>query len=510
MGEVNISKKSIQKNLCEVPFPIDTLDGRIQVRWDEQSSATPFGQMAFFIEFLMMTGLYDNWIKTCPLNYISPNGSNTKDILGTWFLSIMSGHKRYAHITALRSDYVVPELLGMDKVVSEDSVRRGLKAIEEEVGNSWLKNHLDASIYPLLSTPWILDVDVTVKPLYGKQEGSVVGYNPQKPGRPSHTYHTYQIAGLRLILGVDVEPGNKSQSNTTLPGLLKTIDKLSDDKKPQCVRGDAGFGNDPVMQGLETRGIPYLLKMRQTKNVKKFIQQILWGFDWVDAGQGWEGRDGTIKLQGWNKSRRVIVLRRRINGDILLKDNVKQLSLFLEFENPGIKYEFSVLVTDLPHDIISLAQLYRDRADSENSFDELKNQWGWGGYVTKDIKRSRYSALMVAIVYNWWSLFTRLANPKMRMEAITSRPFLLSGIGRKTSHAGQKYLTIVSSHARAAEARMILENVSTMLHDWKLNAEQLKIKSVFQYVCQYISDKVTGLDWVTMLQKCRLPAPNPG
>jgi hypothetical protein len=36
----------------------------------------------------------------------------------------------------------------------------------------------------------------------------VVGYNPHKPGRPSHTYHTYAIAELRLILEVEVQAGN--------------------------------------------------------------------------------------------------------------------------------------------------------------------------------------------------------------------------------------------------------------------------------------------------------------
>ncbi|MBI3916864.1 MAG: class I SAM-dependent methyltransferase [Betaproteobacteria bacterium] len=48
-----------------------------------------------------------------------------------------------------------------------------------------------------------------LKPLYGKQEGAVVGYNPHKPGRPSHAYHTYQMAGLRLMLNVTVAPGNQ-------------------------------------------------------------------------------------------------------------------------------------------------------------------------------------------------------------------------------------------------------------------------------------------------------------
>ena len=31
------------------------------------------------------------------------------------------------------------------------------------------------------------------------------GYNPKKPGRPSHTYHTFSIANLRLILDVEVQ-----------------------------------------------------------------------------------------------------------------------------------------------------------------------------------------------------------------------------------------------------------------------------------------------------------------
>jgi hypothetical protein len=45
-----------------------------------------------------------------------------------------------------------------------------------------------------------------------------------------------------------------------------------------------------------------------------------------------------------------------------------------------------VLVTNLDADIISIVQHYRDRADCENNFDELKNQWGWGGYTPQKVK----------------------------------------------------------------------------------------------------------------------------
>ena len=94
-------------------------------------------------------------------------------------------------MTTVRCDTVNPPLLGMTEVVSEDAVRRGLDKIDEETGETWLQGHFDYTTRPLLSEPWILDIDTTVKPLYGHQEGAVVSYNPQKPGRPSHSYHKH-------------------------------------------------------------------------------------------------------------------------------------------------------------------------------------------------------------------------------------------------------------------------------------------------------------------------------
>ena len=37
-----------------------------------------------------------------------------------------------------------------------------------------------------------------------------------------------------------------------------------------------------------------------------------------------------------------------------------------------------MLVTNSTYALDAFAQLYRDRADCENGFDELKNKWGWG------------------------------------------------------------------------------------------------------------------------------------
>jgi hypothetical protein len=68
---------------------------------------------------------------------------------------------------------------------------------------------------------------------------------------------------------------------------------------------------------------------------------------------------------------------------------------------------YAVLVTSLPDDTISIAQHYRNRTDSENVFDEIKNQRGWNGFATHDLKRCRLMPRAVVLIYNWWNIFTR-------------------------------------------------------------------------------------------------------
>src|SRR5262252_8222106 len=116
----------------------------------------------------------------------------------------------------------------------------------------------DYTTRPLLSEPWILDIDTTVKPLYGHQEGAVVSYNPTKRGRPSHSYHCYMMGNLRLVLAVEVVPGNQHTSKHSSPRLWDYLDGLSAELRPWLIRGDVGFGNEPVMREAERRRQPYL------------------------------------------------------------------------------------------------------------------------------------------------------------------------------------------------------------------------------------------------------------
>lgn len=458
---------------------VDTFGGRVHVEWDPQSAVTPLGQLPFFIEFLKLGNLLDPWIDDCPLHLMSPNAPSKRDVLGTLLLSILAGHRRYAHVTTIRCDGVNPALLGMSKIVSEDSLRRALLKIVEEEGISWLQKHLYKCYQPILDIPWVLDVDTTVKVLYGKQEGAVVGYNPKKPGRPSHTYHTFSIANLRLILDVEVQAGNQMAASYTAPDLWALLDRIPRHQWPQFIRGDCAFGSDGVMSMAEEKGIPYLFKLKQTKNVKRLIEKLSFNDEWEHAGQAWEGQESYLQLVGWSKPRRVILLRKQVPSDVIaISEDPETKQLSIEFgadHKPGKMriYEYAVLVTSLDDEVISIAQHYRDRADSENVFDELKNQWGWGGFTTQDLKRCRLTSRAVGLIYNWWNLFVRLATPNKHLEGITSRPLLLHAVGKQTTHAGQTFIKITSTHGKTRKVKMLLNRIAIFFKSLKDNAEQL-------------------------------------
>src|SRR5262249_39881404 len=172
-----------------------------------------------------------------------------------------------------------------------------------------------------------------------------------------------------------------------------------------------------------------------------------------------------------------VLLRRQFNRPLALLDRTDPGQPLLGFaEVLGGKrevWEYAALVTSLDSEILTLGQLYRDRADCENAFDELKNHWGWGGFTTQDLKRCRLLAASVALIYNWWSLFVRLADADQHREVITSRPLLLQAIARKTQHAGRITLSVSSTHGEQQVARRAYLRIARFFASLRAKAEQL-------------------------------------
>lgn len=525
MGETNFEQNGMvvavqsalaeQAVIAEHEMRLTTPGGRYQVRWDDNGSATALGQLAFFAEFLEVSGLFERWVTHCPMSYTSPNAPETKDVLGTWLLSILDGQWRYAHITGLRGDSVAPGILGMTKIVNDESLRRGLKhlapalergaederpAREAQLAKTtaWMDQALMESVREALGTGWILDADTTIKLLYGHQDGAEISYNPIKPGRPSHVIHTYWIANVRLVLDAEVQNGKAHAARHSLPRLIALLKSLAAAQRPRRVRGDIAFGIDPVMSELEAMEQAYLFKLKQSAGVKRLIERLWRQSDWQDMGDGYHAVETRLTLSGWAPERRVIVVRRAVRQTLAVetkKASKAKGQQTLEFASvdAGKLWEYAVLVTNSDFDLAAIGQLYRDRADCENGFDELKNQWGWGGYTTQDLERCNLSARAVALIYNWWSWYVRLAHPKTRLEAITSRPLLLAGIARQTSPAGQSRLLVMLTHAGADQIKAMIANVRKGLDAVLASAPQLTKPDRWKALARYIIRNIVAV-----------------
>jgi len=482
------------------PVPVDTVGRRFHVEWDPHAPVTPLGQLVFFAQFLAAGGLYSDWVNRCPLRYASPNAPKIADVLGTWVLATLGGAWRYAHVSALRGDSVNPPGLGMEKVVSEDSLRRAFADQDADALSQWQTQALAAAYEAGLDQPWICDLDVTVKPIFGHQEGAEIGYNPHKPGRPSHAYHTLFVRRLRLALDVEVHPGKEHAAMHGMANVWRVLEKLPVQRRPWLLCGDSNYGNERVMVECESHHQKYLFRQRGTAKVYQLIRALEQQGGWTRFADESEAVEGQLQLTGWTRKRRVVVLRRQREA----RGQPTSSNLLNGLEDQVAKtpeFEYHVFVTDMSENLATVVALYRQRADAENVYDELKNQWGWGGFTTRDLLRCQVAARMVALVYNWWSLFVRCAEPERPREAITSRPLLLHAIGRVITTGRQTILRLTSSHAEAAHAQKILTDLSMFLSGLMNTAEQLACSERWRRIWHRILQPL-------LRPAAALPAPN--
>jgi hypothetical protein len=70
----------------------------IEVTWTEDDSRmTQMGGLAYFVNFLKASGLFDHLVEACPLAYESNNAPEKRDVLGTMLLSVLSVQNHDAH-----------------------------------------------------------------------------------------------------------------------------------------------------------------------------------------------------------------------------------------------------------------------------------------------------------------------------------------------------------------------------------------------------------------------------
>ena len=218
-----------------------------------------------------------------------------------------------------------------------------------------------------------------------------------------------------------------------------------------------------------------------------------------------------LRLSGWSRERRVVLVREApalapVEAQARRRRDHLGSPLPGSEQWPGSPAPWSgriaVLVTTLDpvtYPARALARLYRERADAENIYDELKNQWGWNGYTTQRLKPCRFMANLVALIYNWWHLYARLHDGAHHREAITSRPALLGGVARLTRHGGQSTVRVSLQHENRAALACSIAHVSKTLRRFHAIAERWTIEQRWTLLLTHIFRHWLGGKWLGQL-----------
>lgn len=402
---------------------------------------TAYGGVAAWSHYLERVGIVDDLARRFPVKRTSPNATPVRDILHAFMLNCLLGGRRFSHARRLQDDQAAARILGMAKgrLCGEDAFVRLLAKVPHAQARQWMA-WTEKDLYASLPPAFIADWDSTVNTRYGHQEDVEIGYNPHKPGRGSHHPLVCVVAGTRLALHMEWRPGDTVSATGWVEAMERIWSHPVVEGSLKLNRGDIGFAQEKIMAWHEQPGRQrpwYLFKLRLTSNVKRAINRIPWPL--------WEGQptlgleqyaETTVQLDGWSCARRVVIVR-----------TLKPVTPSPQEMFGGMaEEEVSAYVTNLSGAEASLPQilmLYRKRADCENVFDELKNQWGFSGFCSQRSVVSETAARLLLVTYNLWSLFVRVLKADgCHTEAVKSRDELLVMPAKLVSSGRQKTLKI--------------------------------------------------------------------
>lgn len=452
---------------------------------------TPYGGLAAWSHYLEKLGIIDDLASRIPVERTSPNSTPVRDVLHGFMINALLGGRRFAHIRRLQDDRAAATILGLKRgrVCGEDAFVRMMGKADRQKARAWMAAS-ERDLYSALPPQFIADWDSTVNTRYGRQEEVEVGYNPHKPGRGSHHPLLCVVAGTRFALHMEWRPGNAVSASAWCEAMEKIWSHPDVRAGLKLNRGDIGFAQEKIMAWHEEPGANrprYLFKLRLTKNVKRALARIPWPM--------WEGQptvgmeqmaETEVQLDGWSRPRRVVFVR------TMKPSNPSAQDLFWGMDVE----EVAAYVTNIPAEEAAPGQvvlLYRKRADAENLFDELKNQWGFAGFCSKKAVVSEMAARLLLLTYNLWSMFVRVIKEEDKhTEAVTSRDELLMIPAKLVESGRRKTLKLAVSEKWWAAISQAYERLRRWL---ERTAPQLGGQQSFErYLCWH--NPLSPDDWL--------------
>ncbi len=421
------------------------------ISWEfTDRKVTAWGGMRMFKEFLDRTEIRKALEESCLPWPASNCGYNPVQVVESFWVSVWLGGVRFSHTAMVRFDDALKEIFGWKRMPCVSTYTRFFKKftrghVDNIFGkvNKWFFEQIPEKTITL-------DLDSSVLTRYGKQEGSLVGYNPHKPGRASHHPIMAFIADMRMVAHSWLRSGNTGSANGAVVFLYETMNILGK-HRIGLLRADAGFFDGKFIDDLENKTLEYIIAAKMNPIIKNKIQAIK---NWTRIDNGIECGEFEYQALSWQKPRRITAVRQ------LVEERPNSCGKYL-FDMHDYRYQ--AWVTNLRLPVPEVWRLYRQRADSENRIEELKHDFGLNGFCTKDFYATEAAFRCVMVAYNLVSLFRQAVLGLKIQPRLQTIRFQCFAIG---SWIGRKYRQKVLKVSLAQKRRPWFEGLFTKIDDF--------------------------------------------
>ena len=432
----------------EIPTP----DESIQIGFTDQKVSGHAG-LATFCGFLHWHRFGALLGGVLPHVRHSPKAIAPADLALGFIAGILAGAKKLAQVAHLRRDVVLAPLLAIARIGSQSTFTRFFQDFKGPGQNlATFRPLWRWGLERLPSRPggYSLDFDST-RLLHedGHQEGVKVGYT-RLGTKPCLHPLLAVLEEVKLVAGFWLRPGNCACANNVVAFTLDLLANLPKHIRLRLIRADSGFCDAQWLELLDTQGLRYIVVAKLLAPLHRLCcQETIWQPTEVP---GTEVAEVWHREHGWDRERRVILVRHRIEEKE--RPGGKKL-----IEVPG--YLFQAFVTNQPVRVppIEIWRDYNPRAGCEGVIKQLDADFALPDLCVKKFWGTEAAMCLAVLSYNLCVLFQRHLGWLDRVTAATLRFRLFTTGGIISQTGGRTTIRLSVPPAERDWWRAILEKV---------------------------------------------------
>ncbi len=380
---------------------------------------THYGGIYFFQEFLRVLQ-FRHFLARRLGDFRSRHDYPLSQMVLALIYPIVLGLDRLESASFLRPDETFQYLTGLPSYPDPQSLRRFLLHAPPEFRQQ-LHRFNNRLLQQFIHLPehrsrLILDLDSTVVTVFGRQEGTAVGYNPRYRGKRSYDPLLCLEANSSFLWDTELRPGDAGTWAGSRELLATCFLSIPADIRELRVRADAGFGYGPVLEMLEARSAQYAVVARMTGSLKR----ALGGLRYERLNPRWEIAQCEHRTSERAPVRRCVVVRRPI------EETDPEPTLFTLQ-----RYLYRAWITNLDLTPAGVWHFYDGRAGMEPRIRELREDFALRKIPTRAFAANALYLEVVRLAYNLVTVFQRTCVPEewqdLTLSSLRHKLFWLPG-----------------------------------------------------------------------------------